>query len=52
MERDLRLGKSEEGLKAERKLEIDIRKILEQIGLDKDHWPQEWGGKSEEKLSS
>ena len=23
-------------------VEIDIRKILEQIGLDKERWPQEW----------
>jgi|GEM_PF-2709111 len=24
------------------KVELDIRKILEQMGLDKERWPEEW----------
>ena len=24
------------------KVEIDIRKILEQMGLEKERWPEEW----------
>lgn len=48
MESDLRLGRSDEM----HPVEIDVRKILEQIGLDKDLWPQEWRDTAEEKLSS
>ncbi len=48
MERNLRLGRPE----AETKVELDIRKILEQMGLDKDRWPAEWREKKEERLSS
>jgi len=38
MKRDFRSGISEE----EERVEIDIRKILEQMGLEKHRWPKEW----------
>lgn len=48
MERDLRLGLPEE----RQQVEIDIRKILEQMGLDKERWPHEWRDRAEEKLNA
>jgi hypothetical protein len=38
MERNGPLGRSGEG----QKVEIDIRRILDQMGMEKDRWPQEW----------
>jgi hypothetical protein len=46
MERDLRLETSEEG----RKVEIDIHKILEQMGVDRERWPPEWSEAAEDQL--
>lgn len=31
-------------------VEIDIRKILVQMGLTRDRWPQEWRDSAEENL--
>jgi len=38
MERELSIIRSSKQLP----VEIDIRKILEQMGLDKERWPDEW----------
>jgi len=38
MERELRLERSED----QHPVVIDIRKILEQMGLQQERWPQEW----------
>ncbi|WP_276353964.1 hypothetical protein [Cohnella caldifontis] len=48
MEQDLRLGTSEGG----HKLEIDIRKILAQMGLDVERWPQEWREWEDKKIAT
>jgi len=41
MERELRFVSS----KDQHPVEIDIRKILEQMGLQQERWPQEWQDK-------
>jgi len=43
MDREMRLERSNE----QHPVEIDIRKILEQMGLQQERWPQEWQIKPE-----
>jgi hypothetical protein len=38
MDRDLQVVPAEQN----QPIEIDIRKILEQMGLDRERWPVEW----------
>jgi len=48
MERELRLV----NFKDQQPVEIDVRKILEQMGLKPERWPQEWQEKPETIIHS
>jgi hypothetical protein len=48
MERDLQSRSTTEQVC---KLEIDIRKIMIQLGLDKSRWPLEWREPEQRKMS-
>jgi hypothetical protein len=48
MEKELRLDNSDDG----QRVEIDILKILEQMGIDKQRWPQEWIDTAGEKSAT
>ncbi|MGG1314405.1 hypothetical protein [Cohnella laeviribosi] len=32
--------------KERKKITLDIRKVLEQLGIEREKWPEEWFGKS------